>query len=646
MVHRIKIILQALLRTLAPIFRIAFIPLVFVVLFVFEGVMFDASLHLVPYQYVLQGVLATCALGFVLYGPAIFFSRRGRPWYLLLVSLITSVIMGIEYLYYSYSGGFLQASALHYAAQTGELGGTIATLFHPALLFFLMTPLASLYFFVHDTSRRVNSKKELIIASFVLVGFVVLGYGSVVGIEKTEWGNVRRLYSQMYDIDMVVKKIGVINYFFEDAIRLGLRTNNVKPEDKAFVEKWNNSRSTKQSTKKNFGIAKGRNIIFIQVESLENAVINAEIGGQEITPHLNAFAREGMYFSNYFTQVGEGNTADAEFVVLNSLYPLPESVAFVDYAQNQYNALPEVLKDHGYATAVLHGDVPAFWNRANMYPKLSYQTWFMRKDFSIPRSVGFRDLGDEDFFTQSVPKLKNLHQPFMATLITLSSHTPFILPKDLQTLTIPEGSAFNDNQKNYLESIHYTDSAIGNFIMQLKAAHLYDNSVIIIFGDHGSYTDIATVLGAEENTPKDLRTGQVPLIIFASKTALHGTQIAPASHIDLYPTVVHLLGIEPPKSVLGHDVFNNSSPVVVYRKAGSGVIGSVLDSSHAFVAASDDVYEHGICTDVKNNTPVSTQECRQMVDSQEAVIRVSDTVVRGNLISLLNASQIKTNGAQ
>jgi len=123
-------------------------------------------------------------------------------------------------------------------------------------------------------------------------------------------------------------------------------------------------------------------------------------------------------------------------------------VTFVDHAQNQYAALPQLLVDHGYDTQVFHGDVATFWNRVNIYPNLGYQAWHMQDEFTSTRAIGITGLGDEDFFKQALPKVEALKQPFMATLITLSSHTPFTLPDDLRTLPIPAGSGLTTPRRN------------------------------------------------------------------------------------------------------------------------------------------------------------------------------------------------------
>ena len=532
-------------------FYAGLLPTVLVLLFVAQNVAFNEWLHVVPQLYP-QMYAAAFALGVLLYGPAVLMRPRARYIYLFIVSSLVSALLIAEYLYFSYAGGYLQISALKLTAETSAVTGTAIKFITPRLSFFLLNSLLVAIAFFYERYKKIHpitlSVVEKIIIAVVILTCVFGGYEELIAAEVKNYGDDTRLYKQLYDLNSVVGKMGVVNYFLEDATKRLLDSGDITEADKTFVNTWSTARPDPVKPGNSFGVAKGRNLIFIQVESLENAVINTKLGDNEITPNLNELAHEGLYFSNYFTQVGMGNTADAEFVTLDSLYPLPDSVAFVDHAQNQYAALPQLLVDHGYDTAVFHGDVPTFWNRADIYPSLGYQTWFMRSSFNISRPIGITGVGDQDLFQQSLPRIESLPRPFMATLITLSSHTPFFLPDDLRTLPIPKDSGLNDTQTQYLESIHYADQAIGDFITQLKQTSLYDNSVIVIFGDHGSYTDISSALGVEKSDVADMNNGQVPLIILAPGTGLTGEQQMPSSHLDLYPTVAHLLGLDAPMS--------------------------------------------------------------------------------------------------
>lgn len=627
-----------IVQRIGRFFYAASLPVILALLFVVENVAFNRWLHIAPQPYI-QMYAAAFALGMALYGPAVFLRSRWRHAYLAGISMLISILFIAEYLYYSYAGGFLQISALKLTGESSAVIGTAVRFATPKLFLFLSNFFLVLFVILRARTRKILPVTltigESVFAVLLILASVFGGYNTLFAAEKREWGDSSRLYSQLYDLNSVVGKMGVVNYFLEDAAKRALNSGHVTDADKTFVTQWSASRPDPVAHGNAFGVAKGRNLIFIQVESLENAVIGAKIGGAEITPNLNALAREGLYFSNYYAQVGLGNTADAEFTTLNSLYPLPDSVAFVDHAQNQYAALPQLLVDHGYHTTVFHGDVPTFWNRANIYPNLGYQTVVMKNDYTITRHIGITDLGDEDFFQQSLPKIEALQQPFMATLITLSSHTPFLIPEDLRTLPIPADSDLNETQKQYLESVHYTDRVLGDFINQLKQSDLYDHSVVVIFGDHGSYTGISKALGATSGDADVMENVHVPLIILASGTGLSGERTIPASHLDVYPTVANLLGLDAPRSVLGQDLLNTTTPVVVHRKSGTGGVSGIVGAKIAYMASADGVFEHGSCLAEKTRQPISIEECRALYDQQSAILRVSDTVVRGNMVDAL-----------
>ncbi|MFA5048153.1 MAG: LTA synthase family protein [Patescibacteria group bacterium] len=628
-----------LLKYLNRYLSTVWLSLLLALLFIVQNLAFNNWFDITPNQYFFRLCAVSFSLGLALYGPAIFFKKRGRYIYLLIVSTAVSFFFVAQFVYFAYSGAFLQASAIRYAGLAGSVAGTIKNLLaFKASIFCVNIILVILAWLISRQPKYFQyflSKKEKLAALLILAVFVFSGYQFVFHLEKRQWGSTSRLYSDLYDLNALVGKVGIINFSLEDIIKYVLRSSAIKPGDIDFVKDWVLAAQASTTPEKYFGLARGRNVIYIQVESLENAVIGQVVNGQEITPNLNRLTQEGLYFNNYYSEVGPGNTADTEFTAMNSLYSLPDDVAFVSYAQNSYLAFPQLLRDSGYHAYAFHGDVATFWNRSNIYPYLGFEKWFSKPDFTSSRPIGAFELGDEDFFNQSVIKLKTLISPFFATLITLSSHTPFELPADLNTLNIPPDTDLNWLQKGYLQSIHYTDQAIGGFIENLKQNGLYDNSIIVIYGDHQSYTDIASALGTERNVPASLVGRQVPLIILIPGSKLKATVSSPASHLDLYPTVVNLLGLRPPKSVLGQDILNSQSPVVVHRNSDTGTINTILTPNLTYNASTDGVFEHGVCLSFPDKKTLSTASCWNIFNQQNNFIRASDIVVRGNLLNLL-----------
>ncbi len=618
--------------------KASILPVTLAFLFALQNLAFNYLLKIYSPMYSARLIFVTFALGIVLYCPALLFKKRGRFIYLFIVSIIISIVFCSQYLYFKYSESFLQFSAIRYFWQIGEVKGTVKTLVEPNLIIFAINILVLLLGLIIEKKAQINFKTSIfgkIIIVLLIATVVFFGYRYLINQEKKEWGNSSRLYTDVYDLNALVGKMGIINFSLEDAAKYILRSNLVSAQDKKFLENWAKNRQKNNSSQnKYFGSAKGKNIIIIQVESLENAAINTEINGQEITPNLNKLAKEGLYFNNYYSPVGPGNTADAEFMTMDSIYPLADDVVFIDYAKNQYAALPKLLEKNGYETYSMHGDVPTFWNRSNIYPNLGYGTVYSLNDYTVTRPVGHgpSDLGDEDLFNQSLPRLEKFKKPFLATLITMSSHTPFILPDDLQTLNIPEDSTLTDTQKNYLESVHYTDKAIGEFIDGLKKDGLYDNSIILIWGDHGSSTNISEGLGLPSLSPK-INNTQVPMILLG--TGLSGTDSIPATHIDIYPTITNLLGIQTPKTVLGQDLLNTKTPVATHFELISGGIDYILSNNLAYLASEDGTFLQGKCYKMPDETALPIEKCQTLYNQQSDTLRASNIIVHGDLLKTL-----------
>jgi len=625
---------------------VSWLPLALVLLFTVQNQAFNNWIGLGTSVDLGRLLMVSVSLGVIIYGPAIFFKKPKRYGYLAIASAAVSVLFIAQYLNFQYSESFLQVSALRYANQAPAILGTVASLLSAKILLFLSGFLLVIVAFFTDKKQSAQSVvlgwKGKIMLGMVMVLLGVFGYAFLIHQEDKEWGNASRLYTDVYDVNGLVKKVGIVNFFLEDAVKYLLRANLVSAQDQTFLQNFGKSESLHASpTKKQYtGIAKGKNIIFIQVESLENALIYQKINGQEITPNLNELAREGLYFSNYYTQVGPGNTADAEFSTLDSLYPLPDDVVFVDYAQNTYEALPKVAAAAGYGTYSFHGDVKTFWNRSNIYPNLGYQNQFSEEDYTKSRSVGKgpSDLGDEDFFLQTLPKLERIKQPFFSTLITMSSHTPFELPQDLQTMDLSGAANLTYTQQQYIESVHYMDMALGEFMQELKKTDLYEHSVIAIYGDHGSFTGISDALGAGDNAFSTLRHSQVPLILLVPGTKIVASTDIPASHLDLFPTIANLVGMKTPKSVLGQDILNTKTPVVTIRNLISGTINTIITPQLGFLADNDGEFEKGLCYRLPSHQIISVDECKSLYDQQNELVKASDIIVRGNLLNAYTAS--------
>ena len=307
------------------------------------------------------------------------------------------------------------------------------------------------------------------------------------------------------------------------------------------------------------GKGRKKNLIIIQVESLENCLIGKKINGVEITPFLNRLTEKEVYFNHFYSQVLGGHSSDADFMVNTSLYPLLKGSVCISFPLNTYNALPLRLKEKGYTTAAFHGNGKGFWNRNKIFPNLGIDTFLAKGDLDQKDTIGL-GVSDVSLFDQSIDKLKTIKKPFFAFFITLTSHFPYTnLPKNTN---LPMEKAYKRDEMfvNYLYAINYTDGALEKFFQKLKEAKLANNTIVVIYGDHGAIPE-----RYRDNFARKFYIDNVPLIISGLGV---GNKIMEnrGGQVDIFPTMAYIMGIDKEKyihSVMGKNLFVDKRSFVV-----------------------------------------------------------------------------------
>lgn len=389
------------------------------------------------------------------------------------------------------------------------------------------------------------------------------------------------------------------------------------------------------------GALKGKNLINIQVESLSTFVVGLVYNGQEVTPNLNGLIRDhSIYFKNYYQMMDKGHTSDAEFVINNSLYPALDGPMYTTYQSNHYRGLPIVLGDNGYGTYVFHGYDKEFWNRGSAYPNQGFKKFFNDEDYKVTEKIGF-GLTDKDFFKQNIEYLKQLEQPYYAFMITLTSHVPFELPIEYQDIRL---LAQHENTQlgKYLQAIHYTDQALGEFIKELKEAGLYEDAVISIYGDHyaidgtdkKNYELMTEFLGR----PYDMfEMNQVPMIIHSQGLEAQINQNV-GSHLDYMPTMLNLLGITDDRAVMfGQDLLNTDMGYVALQ--GLYTRGSFVSNKIKYKASRNYDFYSGEAFDFKTGEAIDVELAKAGFDKALKDARTSDILLKNDLVNKVKSEE-------
>lgn len=381
------------------------------------------------------------------------------------------------------------------------------------------------------------------------------------------------------------------------------------------------------------GIAKGKNVIILQLESLQNFVIGREINGKEITPNLNKFLNENIEITNMISQ-SYSTTADSEYSVMTSLYPLENGQAFSMYNSNINNDIYNLYNNAGYHTYYMHGNVMEFWSRVNVYERLGID--------EISYIYGFPDtsetiggyLSDELLYRQAVQKLLTYGRPFMTSIVAASSHTPFDLDgiKDKDKKVNIDVGKYKDTQfGSYLEAVNYADYAFGIFIDELKANDLYDDTVMIIFGDHYglnidneemeefiketniNYNDISRCLNYV-NVVCGMKIPEVEALKIE----------VPVSKVDIKPSLLQISGIDDDFS-LGKTMFSTKDYAYIS-------IGSIVTKDYYYT--NDEWYE------IDTGNVVNLGELQQdekikleeLVKNMKLQLDISNSIIINNLL--------------
>ncbi|MFD2444583.1 LTA synthase family protein [Bacillus sp. CGMCC 1.16607] len=547
----------------------------FIKITAFQVVIFDnkSIFHLLLVEFPLWALSITLMM--------IIFKKR--TWLAIWIfNLFLSILFLIIVYYTRYFSTIPSYYDVKQVYQSNSVGGTVALLGSPYdFLFFLdVVFILPLIWYLTKKSKNVsfdNLKKWVI--GFSCIGFVT---------------TIIAFFYPLVDVSYFAKKHGYIQSQFVQLYERGIGTafaKNDQLSDKE-IEELKGNTYVPFSEHNTFGLAKNRHVFIIQVESLQEFTINQTVNGQEITPYLNALLKDSAYFNQVYQQIGAGNTSDAEWLMHTSLYPegMDPTVNLID--GSPIPSLVRTLKKNGYGTATYHADDITYWNRDMLYPALGFDYIHTSNEIPKEKEIGFGP-ADEVLFSyveSQLPKQLKKHERMYSNIITLTSHTPFKMPAEYESLNLPD--TYNQTYVgNYLQSVHYTDQQIGRFIDRLKSMGIYDDSIILIYGDHsglhgapvteGDKVLLKEILGHEYNLHDRF---VVPVLFTAPGIFAGETHSQLGGQIDLMPTLLNLLGIEHDAQMIGHNLFQYKKNLLGMRYYLPG--GSFISDKTIYTAPS------------------------------------------------------------
>lgn len=571
-----------------------------------------------------------------------FIKPRKQFNYYFIWLMILTIVCFVNSIYYVFYTSFASFSLLAELGLVGEVGDSLIEKFRFIDFIYFIFPI--LYVVIHTKLKNGSyyhfvakvEKSKKMFASTVLCGIIILVF-TLVNIDGTD---ASRLVKQWYR-EYIVQRFGVILYQGNDLVQsLIPKFNSLFGYDEAaknFKEFYSNKFTEEHKDNKYTGVLEGMNVVFVHMESIQNFLQGMKVNDVEITPTLNKLAKEGLYFSNFYSQVSVGTSSDTEFTLNTSLMPAASGTVFVQYHDREYVSVPKLLKEKGYYTFSSHANGATMWNRHKMHPSLGYDEMIFKSDFDVngesdPRWVGL-GLSDYDFFLQLQTRLEEIetqHEKYMGTLIQLSNHSPYAATPSnadlynyfgkleltntykttnengeevIQTDNYLEGTKLG----NYLISAHYADMALGTFIEYIENSEYYENTVFVLYGDHDARLDKSEY---QYYFNYDVKTGtlyeegdseyvnydsfahevnkRTPLVIWTKNKdvlkKIKGQNDNVMGMYDILPTLANMMNFDC-KYALGHDIYDIKDDNIVIFPNGNFVTNKVYynNSSSKYV---------------------------------------------------------------
>ena len=462
------------------------------------------------------------------------------------------------------------------------------------------------------------------------------------------------LLTRTFSRDYLVKYLGINAFTAYDGVQT-YKTTQVRAQASATdmdeVAEYVKGHYAKPNDQY-FGLAKGRNVIYIHLESTQQFLIDYKLKDEngvehEVMPFINSLyhSNSTFSFSNFFHQVKAGKTSDSETLFENSLFGLNQGALFTQLGgKNTFEAAPNILKQtQGYTSAVFHGNSGTFWNRNETYKHLGYDYFFDASYYNVTEDNSFQyGLNDKPFFQQSVKYLEHLQQPFYTKFIAVSNHYPYSQLSGDET-GFPLAQTKDETINSYFSTANYMDTAVHEFFDYLKQSGLYDNSIIILYGDHYGISnarnkELAQLLGKDRDTWSNFDNAQVQRVPYM----IHIPGMTQGKIIDTYggqvdalPTLLHLLGVDTQNYIqLGQDLFSPDHKQLVAFRDGDFVTPNYT-------------YYGGVLYDNKTGEEITepTEELKKQIDADKDAVSdqlaTSDKINNGDLLRFYTKSGLK-----
>ena len=605
-----------------------------------------------PYQIFLAVInplpISLLFIGLALYikRTKLFYSLAFGIYLLLFIWLISNSI------YYREFTDFVTVNTMLASSKVSAgLGAAALELFRPwDVIYILDFPILAFFFFkkwIRMDNRPFNKRASFAVTSLSAMLFSANLF--LAEIDRPEL--LTRGFSNYY----VVRALGLpafLGYSANQTYAANKERSKASEEDLKPVEEYIQQHYAKPNPEY-FGMAKGRNVIYIHLESFQQFLIDYKLKVDdkeyEVTPFLNSLyhSKETFAFSNVFNQVKAGKTSDAETMIETGLFGLNQGSFMVNYGgTNTQQAAPFILSKNGYnSSAVFHGNAGSFWNRNTAYKQWGYNYFFDASYFTKQNSSNSFQYGlnDKYMLKDSIKYLERLQQPFYTKFITVSNHYPYTTSLSGDDLGFPLAKTQDETINGYFATANYLDSSIKAFFDYLKESGLYKNSIIVLYGDHYGISNsrnpaLAPLLGKNSETWSSYDNAmlqRVPYMVVIPGMDKGGIIDTYGGEIDMLPTLEHLLGIESNKFLqVGQDMLSpEHDQIVAFRSANYFV-------TPEYTSYSGRTYYTKTGEEITNPDEKTKEQLDKIREAANLQLKISDSIQTGDLLRFFKGNDL------
>ena len=605
-----------------------------------------------PYQIFLAVInplpISLLFIGLALYikRTKLFYSFAFGIYLLLFIWLISNSI------YYREFTDFVTVNTMLASSKVSAgLGAAALELFRPwDVIYILDFPILAFFFlkkWIRMDTRPFNKRASFAVTSLSAMLFSANLF--LAEIDRPEL--LTRGFSNYY----VVRALGLpafLGYSANQTYAANKERSKASEADLKPVEEYIQQHYAKPNPEY-FGMAKGRNVIYIHLESFQQFLIDYKLKVDdkeyEVTPFLNSLyhSKETFAFSNVFNQVKAGKTSDAETMIETGLFGLNQGSFMVNYGgTNTQQAAPFILSKNGYnSSAVFHGNAGSFWNRNTAYKQWGYNYFFDASYFTKQNSSNSFQYGlnDKYMLKDSIKYLERLQQPFYTKFITVSNHYPYTTSLSGDDLGFPLAKTQDETINGYFATANYLDSSIKAFFDYLKESGLYKNSIIVLYGDHYGISNsrnpaLAPLLGKNSETWSSYDNAmlqRVPYMVVVPGMDKGGIIDTYGGEIDMLPTLEHLLGIESNKFLqVGQDMLSpEHDQIVAFRSANYFV-------TPEYTSYSGRTYYTKTGEEITNPDEKTKEELDKIREAANLQLKISDSIQTGDLLRFFKGNDL------